>query len=89
MIRNSIVALATAAALFGVVAPAMATPVESGSSEAREFVADRYLSELKRQGINATSVEEWGDYVRAFVTLEDGTQTMQFFTPGSLTPVDL
>jgi hypothetical protein len=89
MIRNSIVALATVAALLGAVAPAMATPVESGSSEAREFVADRYLSELKRQGINATSVEEWGDYVRAFVTLEDGTQVMQFFTPGSLTPVDL
>lgn len=89
MIRNSVVALATLAALVGFAAPALAVPVEADASEAREFVADRYLSELKRQGINATSVEEWGDYVRAFVTLEDGTQVMQFFTPGSLTPVDL
>ncbi len=89
MFKNAVVTLATVAALLGAVAPAMAVPVETGSSEAREFVADRYLSELKRQGINATSVEEWGDYIRAFVTLEDGTQTMQFFTPGSLTPVDL
>ncbi|MEI9900674.1 MAG: hypothetical protein WDN31_11760 [Hyphomicrobium sp.] len=28
-------------------------------------------------------------YVRAFVTLDDGRQVMQFFEPGSLKPVSL
>lgn len=89
MIRNSLVTLATLAALVGFAAPALAVPVEADAGEAREFVAERYLSELQRQGINATVVEEWGAYIRAFVTLEDGTQVMQFFLPGSLKPVDL
>ena len=39
--------------------------------------------------VNASSVEEWGSFVRAFVTLEDGTQVMQLFTPDYLQPAAL
>jgi hypothetical protein len=58
-----------------------------GSSEMRDFTADSILVRLQQQGVNATGVEEWGDLVRAYVTLDDGRQVMQFFTAGSLQPV--
>lgn len=102
MLRNTLVALVSAAALAGIAVPAMAASdveapiIESpstddafggGSPEMREFVANSVLIELQRKGINATAVEDWSGLVRAYVTLEDGSQVMQFFTPGSLQPV--
>lgn len=100
MIKKKIAALVTAAALAGIAVPAFAVPVETaqesdeidtvfggGSAEMRAFVADSVLTDLNRRGINATSVEEWSGLIRAFVTLDDGTQTMQFFRPGSLQQV--
>lgn len=92
MIKNTVIALVAAVSLAGIAAPAFAdTNAAFGdvSPEFRSFVADSIVSQLNQKGVNATSVEEWGNLVRAYVTLEDGTQVMQFFTPGSLKPVVL
>jgi hypothetical protein len=56
---------------------------------AYETSAQNILSRLHDQGVNATSVEEWGGLVRAFVTQDDGRQVMQFYTPGTLQQVAL
>jgi hypothetical protein len=105
MVKNTIVALVAAASLAGIAVPAFAAPapasapvVESesgdtvfggGSPEMRALVADSVLTELQRKGINATAVEDWSGLIRAYVTLDDGSQTMQFFKPGSLEQVQL
>lgn len=100
MVKNTIIALIAAASLAGVAVPAFAAAPEtevtqndtafgSGSVEMREFIADSVLTELQQRGINATAVEDWSGLIRAYVTLEDGSQTMQFFQPGSLEQVQL
>jgi len=103
MIKNTIIALVAAVSLAGVAAPAFAasapdfdsdsgsaeTAFGSGSVEMRDFIADSVLTQLQQKGINATAVEDWSGLIRAYVTLEDGSQTMQFFKPGSLEQVQL
>ena len=103
MIKTTIVALVAAVSLAGVAAPAFAAPAPvfssesdsadtafgSGSVEMRAFIADSVLTQLQQKGINATAVEDWSGLIRAYVTLEDGSQTMQFFKPGSLEQVQL
>ena len=104
MIKNTIIALVAAVSLAGVAAPAFAAPAApdfgsdsesadtafgSGSVEMRAFIADSVLTQLQQKGINATAVEDWSGLIRAYVTLEDGSQTMQFFKPGSLEQVQL
>lgn len=46
---------------------------------------DYDLTELRQRGVDAVRVERWGNCVRAYVRLPDGTQEMQFFNPGSYT----
>lgn len=87
MIKNSVIALVTAAALAGVAAPAMASSLVSSSDS--DFNADYVLSELQHKGIDAASVEEWGDYITALVTAEDGRQTILYFNPTTLEQVAL
>lgn len=98
MVKNTIIALVAAASLAGIAVPAFAasepavvssedTAFGGGSPEMRAFVADSVLTELRQKGINATAVEDWSGLVRAYVTLEDGSQTMQFFQPGTLEQV--
>jgi len=98
MVKNTIVALVAAASLAGIALPAFAAPapaVESGietvfgggSPEMRAFIADSVLAQLQQKGVNATAVEDWSGLIRAYVTLDDGSQTMQFFKPGSLEQV--
>lgn len=90
MIKNTIFALVAATALAGAAAPAFADNNvfgDNASREMREFTADSIVAELRHKGINATEVEDWSGLIRAYVTLEDGTQTMQFYTPGSLEQV--
>ncbi len=94
MIKSSIIALVAVAALGSIAAPAFA--VDSfGDSDHSSFVgaqyinADSVLSRLHEQGVNASSVENWGGLVRAFVTQADGTQVSQLFTRDSLKPVAL
>ena len=92
MIKNTVIALVAVAAFAGAAAPAFADYSAFGddsSTEMRDFTADSIVAQLQQKGINATSVEDWSGLIRAYVTLEDGSQTMQFFQPGSLEQVQL
>jgi hypothetical protein len=92
MIKNTVIALVAAATFAGAAVPAFADYSVFGddsSTEMRDFTADSILVQLQQKGINATAVEDWSGLIRAYVTLEDGSQTMQFFTPGSLEQVQL
>lgn len=83
MIKKSVAALVTTAALASIALPTMA--LETSSS----FDADYVLNELQAQGVNATGVQEWGTLVRAFVTTADGRQIMQYFEPVTLKPANI
>jgi hypothetical protein len=99
MIKNTVIALLTAATLVGAAAPAWAEPNtatgyddfngEELDQSGYDTAAQNIISRLQAQGVNATSVENWGGLVRAFVTLEDGRQVMQLFAPGTLEQVAL
>lgn len=89
MIKNSVIALVTAALVAGSVAPAMAAPYVPEEPAAVSFDADRTLVLLKQEGVNATRVETWGDVLRAFVVDTSGQQVMQYFDPDTLAPVNL
>lgn len=87
---NKKIALAlVTAAMIGVAAPVLASPFGDGDQEMRDFKAWSILSELQQNGVNATGVEEWGDYVRAYVSAPDGSQTMQLFDPVTLQQLHL
>lgn len=88
MIKNTVIALVTAAALAGVAAPAMASSSLTESSTGG-FDEAYVLTQLEAKGINADKVEEWGDYVVAFVTDADGKQTLAYFQPTTLEQVNL
>ncbi|ODT69430.1 MAG: hypothetical protein ABS75_17120 [Pelagibacterium sp. SCN 63-23] len=96
MTKKSVLALITAAAVAGVSLPAMAAPapvvsetaaVETDTTPSYDF--DRALTLLQKDGINATRVESWGSVLRAFVIEDSGAQTMRFFDPDTLAPVNL
>lgn len=92
MIKNTVIALIAAASFAGAAVPAFADYSVFGddsSTEMRDFTAASIVTELQQKGINATAVEDWSGLIRAYVTLEDGSQVMQFFTPGSLEQVTL
>jgi hypothetical protein len=99
MIKNTVIALLAAASLVGVAAPAFAdtnTAIgnddfngELSDQSGYDTAAQNILSRLQAQGVNATSVENWGGLVRAYVTLEDGRQVMQLFAPDSLKQIAL
>jgi len=93
MIKSSIIALLAVAAMGSVAAPAFAEP--SLVAQDRDYVnsdanfLDNVIVRLHDQGINASSVENWGGLVRAFVVQADGTEVSQLFTRDSLKPVAL
>ncbi|MET3927549.1 hypothetical protein [Devosia sp. 2618] len=91
MIKTTAIALVATVAMLGVTAPTFAATgiFGDGNNQAQDWVADSIVTQLRQQGVNVSSVEEWNGLVRAFVTRDDGTQTMQFFTPGTLQPVSL
>lgn len=91
MIKKTLIALVAVASFAGAAAPAFADSVfgDNVTEEMRDFTAASIVSELQQKGINATSVEDWSGLIRAYVTLEDGTQAMQLYTPGSLELVTL
>lgn len=90
MIKNTVVALIAAASLVGVAAPAFADTGSPSIVSDYAFEDNALIARLKDKGVSATSVEQWGaDLVRAYVTLDDGTHAMQFFTNDTLTPVSL
>jgi hypothetical protein len=88
MIKTSLIALAAVASVSLAALPAYAESEVFGSGD-QDLAKAGIIAELRQDGINVSSVEEWNGYVRAFVTLEDGRQVMQFFEPGSLKPVAL
>ena len=91
MIKTTLAVLIAATALSAA-APAYAdtnSVFGNGSDDMRDMLADSVVLDLRAKGINATEVEEWGGLIRAFVTSENGAQTMQLFTPGTLTQVNL
>ena len=90
MIKNTVLALVAVAAFAGAAAPAFANESVFGDDstvEMRDFMKDSIESQLRQKGINVSDVEDWSGLIRAYVTLEDGTQTMQFYAPGSLEQV--
>lgn len=92
MIKNTVLALVAVAAFAGVAAPSFANDSVFGNDstpEMRDFMKDSIESQLRQKGINVSDVEDWSGLIRAYVTLEDGTQTMQFFKAGSLEQVTL
>ena len=92
MIKTTLLALVAVAGVAGAAAPAYAGSYSifgDGSDSMREMIADSIVLDLRAKGVNATSVEQWGGLIRAFVGDENGPQTMQFFVPGTLTQVYL
>ena len=78
----TLVALAGLTALPGI---AMAdTSSDTKINGRSEFAIE---STLREQGVAVTGVEEWGDYVRAWVATGDGGSTMEFFDIDTLQPV--
>jgi hypothetical protein len=84
MIKTSLIALVAVASVSLAALPAFAESSVFGSDQ--DFGKDGVIAELKADGVNVTSVEEWNGYIRAFVTLEDGSQAQRFFVPGTLEP---
>jgi acetylglutamate kinase len=87
-------AIAVATALISIVTalPASAAVISCDSgrildqngryvSRVQAFSAE-ITQELRRQGINASSVEDWNGCIRAYVT-EGGHTSMQYFDPGT------
>ena len=92
MIKNSVLALATAALVAGAALPAFANTGSISDDtfySTDEVDSDYTLLRLKEKGIDAVSVEEWNGLVRAFVTQDDGREVMQLFDADTLTPVQL
>jgi hypothetical protein len=81
MLKNTVIALIAAASVAGAAVPAFADYDVSNSVEENQVI-----NRLAAQGINASEVENWGQLIRAFVTLEDGTTVMQFFDADTLQP---
>lgn len=89
MIKNIALVAVAVLGVAGATAPAFADSLTSQTSISSAFDSTTILARLQSQGVAATSVEEWGDYVRAFVPQGNGTQVMEFFTIDNLTPVKL
>lgn len=87
MIKNTVIAFATVAVLAGSALPAMAGSLTATTDP--DFDADYVLTQVQAKGINADNVEEWGDYIVAQVTTEDGKQAVVFLQPTTLEVVNL
>ena len=92
MIKNKLIALAAAATVAGLAAPAFAPPgvisnndTENGWSQ---FTQYSVLASLQQRGVDATSVEQWGPYLRAYVQNPDGTVQQKFFDPDTFAPAN-
>ena len=85
MIKTSLIALLTVAGVSLAALPAYAETDVFGSGD-QDLAKAGVIAQLQSNGVNVSGVEEWGGYIRAFVTLEDGRQVMQFFEPGTLQP---
>ena len=77
MFKKSIIAISTIA-MLGSAVPAMAGAFgDAGHADA----ADSFLISLQQRGVDAVGVSEWGDYLKATVTLPEGGTQFQYFDP--------
>ena len=93
MIKKSIIAIATLAAIAGASLPAFASNTDSvfGASDYQqtESLKNSVAQRLAAQGIQVSNIDEWGGYVRATVQLPNGQQATRFFQPDTLAPVSI
>jgi len=92
MLKKSLIALGAVAVLAAGALPSLAsTDAVFGDSlyTQTDLAKSAVQQELRQKGIDATSVDEWGGYVRADVKLANGTTEVRFFEPVGLTPVDI
>ena len=92
MFKKSMIALGTVAVLAVSALPALAsTDSVFGNNDYTQIDGAKLAvqQQLQQKGIKATSVDEWGGYVRVDVKLADGTTAVRFFEPVGLTPVDV
>jgi len=85
--KKTLMLALTAATLLGTAAPVLASPFGNGNSDSRDFQATGILNQLQRAGVDATGVEEWGQYVRAYVVQADGSVAMAYYDPITLNEV--
>lgn len=97
MLKKSLIALGTVAVLAAGALPAFATTdqvfnvpqgTETGINQLND-AKDNVTKLLNQQGIKATDVDQWGGYIRADVTLPNGTHAVRFFEPDTLAPVSV
>ena len=82
--------LTTAAVLVAVAgfsAPALAGSLASDSDAELSFDRDLVLLQLQERGIDATEVSDWGQLIKATVTLADGSSAFRYFELDTLRPV--
>ena len=92
MLKKTILALVASSVIAAVAAPAFAStdPLFNATTPDQLTVEKASIVTLLNQrGIKATDVDSWGQYLKADVTLANGTQQVQFFVPGTLQPVDI
>lgn len=78
----------TLASVFAVAAMALAPTFATASDTLIQGrSADAIERALIDQGVAVVSVEEWGNYVRAYVSGENGATTMAFFDADTLQQV--
>jgi hypothetical protein len=92
MIKNKLIALAAAATVAGLAAPAFAASSVNNNDDTEngwsQFTQYSVLASLQQRGVDATSVEQWGPYLRAYVQNPDGTVQQKFFDPDTFAPAN-
>lgn len=87
MIKTTLAALIAVAAVS---TPAFASMIIiEEPSNAPYYSETDVLDRLQQRGIDATSIENWGQLIRAYVRQADGTEAQLFFKRDSLVQVML
>lgn len=94
--KTQSLAMLAAAGLMVLSAPAFASGSSSSNNSFFGFDSGsvalgkmNVIQQLHSQGVNATAVEQWGRYIRAYVRTKNGKTEMELFTPTTLQPVQL
>ncbi len=92
MTKFSLLSVAALAVVsVGLAAPAFATASVAsyctGSDPQITKDADLIISQLKRQGVDATDVRDWGGCIQAFVTDAKGDSKLAYFDALTLQPI--
>ncbi|MCS6758815.1 MAG: hypothetical protein MO852_07115 [Candidatus Devosia euplotis] len=87
MIKNTLIAIVTAATLLGAAAPAFADTSASGDSyDIIDDNADGIVASLQAQGINASSVEDWAIWFALMSRRQMAARPCSILTPARCTP---